>query len=78
MSLKITANRAIAVAGVGKVGRIEFDRFFRGAFGASDFIAMCSQFEVIFLENVPQIGLNDSNVAKRFILFVALWMTADR
>jgi hypothetical protein len=44
--VKVTDNRIFPVRGSGKFGIIDFKTIFHGSFGASDFIAMCSKFEV--------------------------------
>lgn len=69
--LQVTGHRSIRVRGHGRVCRLDFRTFFKGSFGAADFIVICSKFEIIFLEGVERINLNDSNLSKRFILFVA-------
>ncbi len=40
------------------------------AYGSMDFIAICRNFHSIILQNVPQISLNNRNLARRFILLV--------
>ena len=69
--LQVLEHRAIRVQGRGNVVRLNFRVFFKGSYGATDFIAICSRFEIIFLENVERINLNDTNLSKRFILFVS-------
>jgi len=42
--------------------------------GASDFLALCEQSPVILLDNLQQINLSDKNLARRFILFIGIWI----
>ena len=72
MNLKISDNRHIKVQAYGKIVRLDFGSIFQGSYGASDFIAICSNYEVILLEHLTKINLADSNLARRFILFVIL------
>lgn len=58
------------IMGRDKIARINFKEVFDGHYGASDFIAMTKNFQAIFLEDIEQIQMKDSNLSRRFILFV--------
>jgi protein AFG1 len=72
LQINVVKGRDMTIKGYGKVARINFKKVFNGAYGASDFIAMTKNFQAIFVEDIYQISMKDSNLARRFILFVSL------
>jgi predicted ATPase len=71
MDVEVIEGRSIHVKGYDKIAFLDFVPVFdKGVYGASDFIALTVKFEAILLKNIPQIGLEDRNMARRFILFV--------
>lgn len=72
MQINVVKGRDMAILGQGKVARINFKKVFNGTYGASDFIAMTKNFQAIIVEDIYQISMRDSNLARRFILFVSL------
>ena len=62
--------RKILVEGSNKIGKLSFEKYIKGTYGASDYGAICKHFEVVLLENVPRIEMSNPSVSKRFILFV--------
>jgi cell division protein ZapE len=61
VSVPVTAN---------KVARFQFEGLCAQALGAEDYIAIANRYEHVFLENVPQLGSDKRNEAKRFILLI--------
>ncbi len=63
--------REIAVTAVAnKVARFQFSDLCAQALGAEDYIEIANRYDVVFLENVPQLGSDKRNEAKRFILLI--------
>ena len=62
--------RDIPVAAAGDVARFGFSELCEQPLGAEDYIAIAQKFPVMFLENVPQLGSDKRNEAKRFILLI--------
>ena len=52
------------------IARFRFDDLCAKALGAEDYIEIANRYEVVFLENVPQLGSDKRNEAKRFILLI--------
>lgn len=44
-----------------------FDQLCRAPLASNDYIAICQEFNVIILAEIPQLGLDEHNEAKRFI-----------
>lgn len=53
-----------------KIAIISFDEICRTELAASDYNAICRNFDLIFLLNVPQLTEDEANEARRFILFI--------
>lgn len=69
--LEVIKGRSIKVYGTSKIGRFDFKQLIDTHYGASDFIAICNKYHVIFLDNIPRIDMTNRNLARRFILFVS-------
>lgn len=54
----------------GKIAVINFDELCRVEFAASDYQAICQNFDLIFLLKIPQLTPEDVNEARRFVLFI--------
>ena len=53
-----------------KVARFTFDQLCGQPKSAADYIEICNNFGTIFVENVPKMGLNQRDLARRFITFI--------
>jgi len=53
-----------------KVAIFNFDELCRVDFAASDYQAICQNFDLIFLLKVPKLTKEDMNEARRFVLFI--------
>uniref|UniRef100_A0A7S4IGS0 AAA+ ATPase domain-containing protein n=1 Tax=Odontella aurita TaxID=265563 RepID=A0A7S4IGS0_9STRA len=51
-------------------GRFDFMELCHRPLGAADYIAICSRFPVVIVENVPQLGGEHYNEARRFVTFI--------
>ena len=54
----------------GGVARIEFDELCNANLGPSDYVALCSTFHCIGLENIPQLSMDRVDLMRRFITFI--------
>ena len=54
----------------GKIAIFNFDELCRVNFAAADYQTICQNFDLIFLQNVPQLTEQDVNEARRFVLFI--------
>ncbi len=52
------------------VARFSFDDLCRHARGAADYLIIGENFHTIFVEDVPELTMNDVNLVRRFIVFV--------
>ncbi len=52
------------------VAIINFDEICKNNLGASDYKEICKEFDLIFLLNLPILGANEKNEARRFMLFI--------
>ena len=55
---------------VGRAARFSFSDLCEKPLGASDYLAIASRFDVVFVEHVPQLGAEKRNEVKRFINLV--------
>ncbi len=53
-----------------KIAVFNFDDLCRAEFGASDYQAICQNFDLIFLLKIPQLLPEDANEARRLMLFI--------
>lgn len=53
-----------------KVAFLEFRDFFKRALGTQDYLEIAENFELIILKHIPQLGLEEYNMAIRFINFI--------
>lgn len=53
-----------------KIAILNFDEICRVDFAASDYQAICKNFDLIFLLKVPKLTSQDVNEARRFVLFI--------
>ena len=61
----------VPVAGVSKrVARFDFEALCGRPLGAEDYLALAAEFHTIFVENVPQLTLNEINKVRRLITMV--------
>ena len=54
----------------GGVARIEFDELCNANLGPSDYVALCSTFHAIGIENIPKLSLDRVDLMRRFITFI--------
>ena len=54
----------------GTTARFSFDELCARPLGARDYLAIAARFDTIFVENIPMLGADRRNEAKRFILLV--------
>ena len=54
----------------GGVARIEFDELCDANLGPSDYVALCSTFHAIGIENIPKLSLDRVDLMRRFITFI--------
>lgn len=63
----------------GHCGWFNFEELCCRPLGAADYISLSNRFSVIIVENVPQLGANEYNEARRFITFIdALYESKTR
>ncbi|SPO20606.1 related to AFG1 - ATPase family gene [Ustilago trichophora] len=53
-----------------KVARFTFDELCGRPRSAADYIEICNNFTTIFVDSVPKMGLNQRDLARRFITFI--------
>lgn len=53
-----------------KVARFTFDELCGSPKSAADYIEICNNFTTIFVDSVPQMGLHQRDLARRFITFI--------
>ncbi|KAN0066545.1 ATPase [Thecaphora frezii] len=53
-----------------KVARFTFDQLCGTPKSAADYIELCQRFGTIFVEAIPRMGLNQRDLARRFITFI--------
>jgi len=74
----VVQNRAVPVWGrelvvprsTSSVARFTFKELCDQPRSAADYIELCNQFSTIFLDEVPQMGIHQRNVARRLITFI--------
>ncbi|MBI1327476.1 MAG: cell division protein ZapE [Alphaproteobacteria bacterium] len=69
-TLHVKGHRLEIPATVGPIARCSFHDLCEKPLGAEDYITLASQFQVLFLENIPQLGEAKRNEAKRLMLLV--------
>lgn len=52
------------------VARGPFSHWCSQAFGPGDYLTVANQFEVVFIDDIPQLGPQNRNEAKRFVTFI--------
>ena len=68
--------KLLAAAGT---ARASFDQLCGKALGAADYLALANTFSALVLENVPQMGADNRNEAKRFVTLIdALYETRTK
>lgn len=67
--LEVIKGRNVKVKGVGRIGIFKFKYLFDSNLGASDYMAICKKFFVIFIEDFNIVDITDRNLARRVILF---------
>ena len=67
--LEVIKGRNINVSGVGRIGIFKFKYLFDSNLGASDYMAICKKYFVIFIEDFGIVDITDRNLARRVILF---------
>jgi Predicted ATPase len=65
---KITVPRA-----ANGVAMFDFKEICEKEYGSMDFIAICRNFDSIFIKNVPVINISERNLSRRFILLVQIF-----
>lgn len=53
-----------------KVAKFNFHDLCGNALSAADYLEITKTFETVFVTDVPQLGLNVKDQARRFILFI--------
>ncbi len=77
--LVIVKGRTIEVPVVAKgVARFSFAQLCERPLGAEDYIALAKRYHTIFLENIPKLGYDRRNEAKRFMTLVDVLYEAHR
>jgi cell division protein ZapE len=59
-----------AISKTQKIAIFNFDQLCRFELAASDYQAICKNFDLIFLLKVPKLTSEDVNEARRFVLFI--------
>lgn len=54
----------------GRIGRFDFADLCEKPLGASDFIKIASEFDTIFIDNIPYLNAEKRNETKRFIILI--------
>lgn len=68
--------KILAAAGT---ARASFDQLCGAALGAADYLTLANTFSALVLENVPQMGVDNRNEAKRFVILIdALYDTRTK
>lgn len=71
VSLPVYGRRVIVpVASENGVARFSFNELCRSPLGPADYITICNAFHTVFLEDIPQMNINQKNEARRFLSFV--------
>jgi cell division protein ZapE len=71
--------RQVPIARVaGRIARAPFESLCDTALGPADYLALAEKFHVLFLENVPVMGPERRDVAKRFVTLVDAFYEAKR
>jgi len=71
LTITVMSGREITVPKAANgVASFDFMELCDKTYGSMDFIAICRNFHTLILKNVPQISLNNKNLARRFILLV--------
>lgn len=69
-SLKVWGRKIELKKTHGKIMVVNFDEICQNSLSASDFRAICKNFNLIFLLRIPKLSSEDVNEAKRFMLFI--------
>jgi cell division protein ZapE len=76
--LKVQGRELKLLAAAG-TARASFDQLCGSALGAADYLALANYFSTLVLENVPQMGAENRNEAKRFVILIdALYETRTK
>lgn len=71
--------RELKILAAGGTARASFDELCSTALGAADYLALANHFSALVLENVPQMGAENRNEAKRFVTLIdALYETRTK
>ena len=62
--------RSMIVDAVGDVARFTFSQLCEQPLGAEDYIEIAKAFDTVFVENIPRLGYDRRNEAKRLILLI--------
>lgn len=54
----------------GKVSRFTFRELCQQPLGPADYLAICNNFEFIFVDNIPKMKIDQKNEARRFLSFI--------
>jgi cell division protein ZapE len=69
-SFEIAGRRLSVPTAAGRVARFTFDEICGRPLGAADYLALARRFDAVIVENVPAMGFERRNEAKRFITLV--------
>ncbi len=70
IELTIGSRKLIAKNSVENIARFDFETLFIEARGASDYLEISNIFDIVFIENLPQLTDNIRNETRRFITFI--------
>ncbi|KAJ9477172.1 Protein AFG1 [Pseudozyma hubeiensis] len=68
--LKIWGRTLLVPQSTQRVARFTFDELCGRPRSAADYIEICNNFNTIFVDDVPKMGLNQRDLARRFITFI--------
>lgn len=77
--LKVKGHNIVVNRAVDGVARFSFAQLCESAYGAEDYFKIADTYHTIFVENVPMLGKDDRNEAKRFMTLIdALYETGTK
>lgn len=66
----VVKGRAIPVFAAGRVARFTFAQLCENPHGAEDYLTIARTYKTVFLENIPKIGYDRRNEAKRLMILI--------
>ncbi len=68
--LKIWGRNLLVPQSTSKVARFTFMQLCGSPKSAADYIEICRRFHTVFIDEVPRMGVNQRDLARRFITFI--------